>query len=121
MKLKFAYLGIEGEAMNSIPMIQIIRCEMLAACRHQKAAASVSEAAAFKGVTLDASHESNCVLARDQGVLSGGLLAAAPPRIPENVDVRRPHSHACGLPCIVYCSSLFSSCLRITSLIIIKS
>lgn len=71
--------------MDSFPVIQIIGSEMLAASRELKAA--VWEMAAFKGVALDPSDKRDCKLARDQGVLSGGLLAAAPPWIPENVDV----------------------------------
>lgn len=57
---------------------------------------------AGEAVALHAADEDGGVLAGHRRVLAGGLLPAAPPRVPEHVDVGRPEGEPLRLPVVVH-------------------
>jgi hypothetical protein len=83
--------GVEAVPRRAIPVLQVVRRGVLAAGRRlQRRARGVA--------ALHAAHEGHGVPARDGRVLAGGLLTAAPPRVPEDVHVRGPHGEPLRLP-----------------------
>uniref|UniRef100_A0A804NJJ5 Uncharacterized protein n=1 Tax=Zea mays TaxID=4577 RepID=A0A804NJJ5_MAIZE len=84
--------GVEVEPVRAAPLVQVVRREVLAAGGELEA---VAVAAVRGGVgLLEAAHVGGGVARRDGGVLAGRLLAAAPPRVPEDVHVRGPEGEA---------------------------
>lgn len=84
------------EAVEPVPVVEIIGREVLAAGRHLQPVA---------GVPLEPPHVAGGVLAGQERVLAWSLLPPAPPWVPEYVDVRAPESEPGHSP-VVHCSSL---------------
>ena len=92
------HLGIEGVPRESFPFLHVIRCLVLAARREP-------DSAFLPLLPLEALDILEGVRGGDSGVLPGRLLATAPPRVSEDVDVGRPVREA-GLAGVVHAERL---------------
>src|SRR4051812_48731739 len=88
-----AYLCIEMEAIDTVPVVEIISRVVLATRRDLKL--EVSGLPAIR--LLEPSDVGGCVLAGHRRILAGGFLPSAPPRVPEYVHIGAPVRQA-GLP-----------------------
>jgi hypothetical protein len=79
-----AYHGVEGVALDALPVVDVVGGVVLAAGGDLEAVAGAGAGVLQPGDVADG------VLAGEQRVLAGGLLPAAPPRVPEDVDVGAP-------------------------------
>lgn len=101
------HLCIEMEAIDTVPVVEIISRVVLATCRDLKL--EIAGLAAIR--LLEPSDVGGCVLAGHRRILARGFLPAAPPRVPEYVHVGAPVCEA-GLPPIVHCPCLVGHDLR---------
>jgi hypothetical protein len=92
------HLGIEGVPREAFPFLHVIRCIVLAARREP-------DSAFLSFLSLETLDILEGVRGSDSGVLPGRLLAAAPPWVSEDVDVRRPIREA-GLAGVVHAEGL---------------
>ncbi|BAS91255.1 Os04g0640750, partial [Oryza sativa Japonica Group] len=89
-----AYHGVEGVALDALPVVDVVCGVVLAA------GGDLERVAAAAGV-LEAGDVADGVLAGEQRVLAGRLLAASPPRVAEDVDVGAPEREP-GQPDVVH-------------------
>lgn len=84
------------EAVHAIPQIKIVGGIVLAA-------GSNLQPVAGGGVALQPRHVAGGITGGQSGVLAGGLLAPAPPWVPENIHIWAPVRQS-SYPSIVHCS-----------------
>lgn len=94
--------------VHTIPIFQIISCEMLATSRSLKMLIRVSLLAIFR-VSLNTSHIGHCIFPCNHWILSRCLLPSPPSWVPKYIDVWSPKRQAICLPSIVHCSSFSSN------------
>ena len=90
---KDVYLGIEMEAVDALPVVHIVGGEVLAARGHLEPPTPGRLRHGRRTLAspfLQSPHQLHAVCARHDGVLTRGLLHAAPPRVAHNVDNWRP-------------------------------
>jgi len=88
LQILCSYLGIEGVPREALPLLHVIRCIVLTAGRKPNPAF-------LPVVPLEPLDVLEGVRGGDGGVLPGRLLAAAPARVAEDVDVGRPVCEPC--------------------------
>jgi hypothetical protein len=93
------HLGVEGESCDALPVLEVVCGEVLAAGGGLQVR-GVDRAG--HAVALHAANEDGGVLAGHRRVLTGGLLAPAPSRVSEDVDVWRPEGEPLGLTVVVH-------------------
>jgi hypothetical protein len=88
--------GHEVVPRHAVPVLQVVRRGVLAARRRLQRRGD-----ARRRATLQAAHEGDGVLAGRGRVLAGGLLPPPPPRVAEDVHVRRPDGEPLRLAQVV--------------------
>ena len=105
------HLGVEDVSGDALPVLEVVGGEVLAAGGGLEVGGVDG---AGDAVALHAADEDGGVLAGHRRVLAGGLLAPAPPRVPEHVDVGRPEGEPLRLPVVVHRPSLHADHLQAT-------
>jgi hypothetical protein len=102
------HLGREAVPRHALPVLEVVRRGVLAARRRlQHGRRRVSH-----GAPLQAADEGGGIPAGHGGVLAGRFLAAAPPRVAEDVHVRGPHGQPLRLADVVQHPPLLPGRLR---------
>ena len=102
-RLKKTNLGIKPKTSHIIPVVQIVRREMLTASRGLEMATHL-QLPSFIWITLNPPDIRHRIFCSHQWVFSGSLLPSPPSWVPENVYVWCPKCHPRRLSCIVHCS-----------------